>query len=480
MSHSHHDDTKQNQSSTELQSLHSTEPRKSQGLSEQMPDSHNECSRRSFVQATAAAMGATSVIGSANLSLARSAHAFGSDTVRIGLIGAGGRGTGAVIDAFKNPTASVQLSAVGDCFGDRLEASLETLNRQRPDQVQVPDSQKFVGFDAYKRVIDTDCDFVILTTPPGFRPLHFEAAIQAGKHVFMEKPVAVDAPGVRRVLAAGELATQKGLIVQVGLQRRHEFAYRETIQQLQDGIIGDLICSRVYWNNPGVWVNPRRPEQTELEYQMRNWYYFNWICGDHICEQHIHNIDVINWLMNDYPKSAQGQGGRLVRSGKEYGQIYDHHSVEYTYENGHKMFSMCRHMPDTWNQVAEFVHGSEGWADISRGRIYDKDGETIFQTQAARRGYVAEHEHMFEALIEGNRPNETEYAAKSTFTSILGRLATYTGKYLNWDEAINSNISLADVDALKSMDDQAPVLPDEEGRYPIPLPGKNLESIIDF
>jgi len=442
----------------------------------------SQVSRRNFIANSAKLTAAGALVGSVlpSLPLARSAHVRGSDTVKLGLIGAGGRGAGAVVQAMNTTSCNIELTAIGDAFMNRVDGSLQSIKREHGEKVRVPDSGRFAGFDAYQGVIDSDVDMVILATPPGFRPLHFETAVNAGKHVFMEKPVAVDAPGVRRVLAAGELATQRGLLVQVGLQRRHEEAYREIIEKLRDGAIGDLIYSRVYWNNPGVWVNPRRPEQTELEYQMRNWYYFNWLCGDHIVEQHIHNIDVINWLLNDYPVSAQGQGGRLVRKGKDYGQIFDHHMVEYTYANGHKMISQCRHMPDCWNEVAEYVHGTNGWADISRGRIFNKDGETIFRSRASRNGHQQEHHNLFQDYIEGKRPNETEYGAKSTFASILGRLATYTGIVLKWDDAINSKISLGDLDSLKTMDDVPPVLPDENGDYPVAVPGTGIRDVIDF
>ncbi|MFP6620353.1 MAG: Gfo/Idh/MocA family oxidoreductase, partial [Pirellulaceae bacterium] len=339
------------------------------------------------------------------------------------------------------------------------------------EKVVVTKDQQFVGFDAYKNVLESDADLVILATPPGFRPLHFEAAVKAGKNVFMEKPVAVDAPGVRRVLAAAKVAKEKGLSVQVGLQRRHEVAYKETIGQLQDGAIGDINLMRAYWNGGGVWVRPRQESQTELEYQMRNWYYFNWLCGDHIDEQHIHNLDVINWLKKGFPVSAQGQGGREVRDGKDHGQIFDHHFVEYTYGDGSKLFSQCRHIRNCWNSVSEHAHGSKGYADIGGGKIYNTKGEMTWRTQGKRGGHQEEHHDLFRELRAGRIPNEAEYGAKSTMTSILGRMATYSGKNIKWDDAINSPHSLADVDSMKNYDGEAPVKPDADGNYPIPKPG---------
>lgn len=440
-------------------------------------------SRREFLKTSSslAVVGAAaSSLATPTLSLARSAHAFGTDTIKIGLVGCGGRGTGAAQQAM-NTEGNVELVAMGDAFDYRLEESYRQCQGKFDTKVRVPDERRFVGFEAYKNVLDSDIDLVILATPPGFRPLHFEAAIDAGKNVFMEKPVAVDASGIRRVLKAGEKASQKKLAVAVGLQRRHERAYRETIDRLRDGAIGDMIFSRVYWNGAGVWVRPREDKDTELEYQMKNWYYFNWLCGDHIVEQHIHNLDVINWLLDDFPVKAEGQGGRQVRTGIDNGQIYDHHLVEFTYGNGHKMYSHCRHQPDCWNSVSEHVHGTTGYADISAGRIFDKEGKEIFRSKGTRDGHQQEHHDLFGDLRNGVIPNETEYGAKSTMTSIFGRLATYSGQEIWWDDAINSKISLCNVDALTDMKTSEPPLkPDAEGRYPIPLPGPTYTDVIDW
>ncbi len=329
-------------------------------------------------------------------------------------------------------------------------------------------------------MLQTDADFVILATPPGFRPQQFEAAVEAGKHVFMEKPVATDAPGVRRVLAANKIAKEKGLAVQVGLQRHHEFRYKECIERLQNGAIGELLFARAYWNGGGVWVRPRTAEQTELEYQMRNWYYFTWLCGDHIDEQHIHNLDVINWLAQAHPVEAQGQGGREVRDGQDHGQIFDHHMVEFTYANGFKMLSQCRHIQGCWNSVSEHVHGSAGSSDISNALIRDAKGDKLWQSDAKEtsgKGWQQEHYDFFAALRNGETPNEGDYGAYSTMTAILGRLATYSGKIVKWDDAINSEIQLADTDAMHSFGDPAPVQPDENGAYPIAVPGSKTKFV---
>ena len=263
---------------------------------------------------------------------------------------------------------------MADAFEDRLKGSLQNLKSAmqsagQPESIDVPAERQFVGFDAYQKAIDAGPDLVILATSPGFRPIHLEAAVKAGKHVFMEKPVAVDGAGVQMVLAATEEAKKKNLAIGVGLQRHHQNSYLETIKRLQDGAIGDIVYSRVYWNGSGVWVKPRVPGESEMTYQMRNWYYFNWLCGDHIVEQHIHNLDVINWLNGKYPVEAKGMGGRQVRVGKEYGQIFDHHAVEFEYDDGSRMISQCRHIPSCWDSVSEHVAGTKGTCDISGGNI---------------------------------------------------------------------------------------------------------------
>ena len=438
---------------------------------EKSTDQKSSTSRRDFIKTSSAIVaGAAATTGT--VSIARGANAYGSDTIKIGLVGCGGRGTGAAIQAMNTTGGGVKLMAMADAFGDRLTTSLRSCKGKHADSVDVPKDRQFTGFDGYTAVLDQDIDMVLLATPPGFRPLHFEAAINAGKHVFMEKPVAVDAPGVRRVLKAGELAKEKQLAVAVGLQRRHEIAYRETMSQLHDGAVGDILLGRAYWNGRGVWTRLRQPDQTELEYQMRNWYYFNWLCGDHIDEQHIHNLDVMNWLFQGYPVSANGMGGRQVRTSNLHGEIYDHHFVEFTYANGAKMYSQCRHIPDCWNSVSEHCHGTDGHADISGGKIYGRDGEMKWSTKGKRNGHQEEHHDLFADLRRGELPNEAEYGAKSTMTAIFGRMATYSGKNLSWEEAINSDLKLADVDNFKSYDQEAPVKPDEDGNYEIPMPGK--------
>ena len=446
---------------------------------------NNQSSRRKFIKtssgllvAGAATTPLTGLAATTPLTgLTATPHVAGLDTIRIGLIGCGGRGTQAAIQALNTTSGPVKVVAMGDVFENRLKNSLRGLSNRHHDKVEVPKERQFVGYDAYKKVIASGIDMVILTTPPGFRPIQFEAAVKAGKHVFMEKPVATDAPGVQRVLAATKLAKEKGLAVAVGLQRRHERAYREIIDRLQNGAIGDINLMRCYWNGGGVWVHPRTEGQTELQHQMKNWYYFNWLCGDHITEQHIHNLDVINWLKNGFPVRARGMGGREVRVGKEYGQIYDHFSVEYEYADGSYLLSQCRHIKKCWNSVSEQCSGSKGVSNISGGQFKTKDGKE-FKSRGGRGGHQQEHHDLFKDLRDGKIPNEGEYGAKSTMTSILGRMATYTGKQITWDQGINSMLQLADFDSFDDFNSNAPVEPDMDGYYPVPVPGTSWAEVL--
>ncbi len=427
--------------------------------------------RRGFVKTSALIAG-----GILTLGVEKSAYAAGSDAIKVALIGCGGRGTGAAVQALRSKQ-NVKLVAMADAFKDRLDESFANIQKSfggNKDKVDVPDSQRFVGFDAYKKAIPL-ADVVILATPPGFRPAHFEEAINAGKHVFMEKPVATDIPGVRKVLEMAELAKQKKLNVVVGLQRHYQTSYREMMKRIQDGMIGEITSAQVYWNNDGVWVKERQAGQTEMEYQMRNWYYFNWLCGDHIVEQHIHNIDVVNWAKNAYPVKAQGMGGRQVRNGKDHGEIYDHHYVEFEYADGTIMNSQCRHIPGTMSRVSEFLQGTKGKATTLGGTIImDLKGNKLWEhrSKSDPDPYQQEHDELFAAIAKGEFLfQDAENGAKSTMTAIMGRLATYSGQVIVWDEAIKSEISLMPKEL--SWEAKPLVLPDENGFYPIAIPGKS-------
>ena len=432
------------------------------------PTEGNGSSRRQFLRTSSAIAGGALATG---LAVPRTVHAAGDDMIKIGLVGCGGRGTGAAAQAM-NTKGPTKLIAVCDAFGDRMQGSLGSLKGRYKDKVDVPKDRQFTGFDGYKKLCAIkDIDLVIFATPPHFRPMHVAEALDNGKHVFMEKPCATDAPGVRLMLDNARKAKEKNLALAVGLQRHHEARYKETIKRLQDGAIGDINLTRAYWNGGGVWTRPRKEGQTEMEYQMRNWYYFNWLCGDHITEQHIHNLDVINWLKNGYPVKANAQGGRQVRTGLDHGEIYDHHFVEFTYADGSKMYSQCRHIRGCWNNVSEHAHGSKGTANIGGATIYNAKGEKTWSFgRGGGGGHQQEHHDLFAALRKGERPNEGEYGALSTMTSLLGRMASYSGREIGWDAALASKISLGPTEY--DFKAAPPVVPDAQGRYKIPTPGK--------
>ena len=430
-------------------------------------------SRRSFLKKTTALAGGLAI----SSSLAAGVHNAVEDVIRIGLIGCGGRGTGAATQALST-SQNVRLVAMADAFRDRLDKSHKNIagqledNDLAADRLSVSEEHKFVGFDGYQKVIEL-CDVVIIATPPGFRPIHFEAAVNADKHVFMEKPLAVDGPGVRKVIAAAEIAKQKKLNVVVGLQRHYQKLYTEGwVDMLQNGVIGDITASYVYWNSGGVWVRPREEGQTEMEYQMRNWYYFNWLCGDHINEQHIHNLDVGNWVKQSYPVTASGYGGRHMRNGKEHGEIFDHHFVEYTYADGSKMISQCRHWKGCANKVTEAFVGTNGSAPAP-GKIMTKSGYALLNHNARRdpNPYQTEHDVLFEAVAKGEyKFADAENGAKSTLTAILGRMATYSGQEVSWDKAMGSKLDLSP--GQFDFNSAPPISPMETGFYPVPVPGE--------
>ena len=429
-------------------------------------------SRRNFVKSTAL-FSAVMMLPATEMNAMF--NVLNDKTLKIALVGCGGRGTGAANQALK-ADENVQLVAMADAFEDRLNGSLQHLEKEfeGTKKVKVKEKNKFIGFDAYKKAIDL-ADVVILTTPPGFRPYHFEYAVNAGKHVFMEKPLAVDIPGIRKVLEMAKVAKAKKLNVVVGLQRRYQKNYIEIEKQIREGAVGKITSGQVYWNSSGVWVNPRKPGQTELDYQMRNWYYFNWLCGDHILEQHIHNIDVANWFIGEYPISAQGMGGRLVRTGPEHGEIFDHHFVEFKYPSGAIISSQCRHQPGTWSKVGEDFQGTKGIVDTNdagAAKIVGYDNEDIFSYRGRNdpNPYQQEHDELFKSIRNKGVISDTENGAYSTMTAIMGRMATYSGQVINWDEALKSDLQIMPAEV--TWDTTPPTLPGEDGNYPIPIPGK--------
>lgn len=402
-----------------------------------------------------------------------------SDVIKVALIGCGGRGTGAAMQALQSKQ-NVKLVAMADAFQDRLDRCYKTITSEEMSDagakvdlktmIDVPAERRFVGFDAYQKAIPL-ADVVILATPPGFRPIHFEEAVKQGKHIFMEKPVATDPAGVQKVLAAAKIAKQKKLNVVVGLQRHYQNSYRELYKRKDQ--IGDIVSAQAWWNNDGVWVNPRKAGQTEMEYQMRNWYYFNWLCGDHITEQHIHNIDVVNWFKGGYPVRAQGMGGREVRKGKDHGEIFDHHFVEFQYADGSILNSQCRHQPKTMAKVDELLVGTKGRIQAGAANIVDLKGNVLYQfdKKSENNPYQTEHDELFAAIAKGEyKFADAENGAYSTMTSILGRMATYSGQVVEWDKALNSGINLQP--KAYAWDAMPAVVPGADGFYPIAVPGK--------
>lgn len=435
----------------------------------------NKTTRRQFVKngsLIAGGLMAMPAFGGTNF------FAGAAGEIKVALIGCGGRGTGAALQALSTKQ-NVKLVAMADAFKDQLDNCYKTISSKDlsdngisgslGNKINVPEANRFVGFDGYKKAIAL-ADVVILTTPPGFRPIHFEEAVRQGKHIFTEKPMACDPAGIKKVLDAAIIAKQKKLNVVVGLQRRYQDSYRDLFNHKD--LIGDIRSSQVWWNSGGVWVKQRQPGQTEMEYQMRNWYYFNWLCGDHISEQHIHNLDVMNWFKDAYPVKAQGMGGRQARTGKEYGEIYDHHYVEYTYADGSIMNSQCRHIPGTMYKVDELLVGTKGSIACDQGIIRDHSGKELFRTtKKGRNPYQTEHDELFEAIAKGEfKFADAEYGAKSTLTAIMGRMATYSGQVIEWDKTLNSGIDIMPKEY--SFTATPPVVPNADGFYPIAMPGK--------
>ena len=430
----------------------------------------NKHARRQFIQKTALASGG---IITAPFTMQSMVHVHNEKTLKLALIGCGGRGSGAAVQAL-TADDNVELIAMADAFGDRLENSLKTIQEhfEGEKKIEVKEQNRFVGFDAYKKAIDL-ADVVILATPPGFRPFHFEYAVNNDKHVFMEKPLATDPAGIRRVLDSAKVAKDKKLNVVVGLQRHYESKYLDLYQKVIKGDIGKIRSGQVYWNSSGVWVRARQPQQTELEYQMRNWYYFNWLCGDHILEQHIHNIDVANWFIGDYPVSAQGMGGRQIRTGKDHGEIFDHHFVEFTYASGAVISSQCRHQPDCMSRVDEVFQGTKGSVELGKAIITDLDGKEIYKYprnwNQDPNPYQVEHDRLFASIRNKEVISDAENGAMSTLTAILGRMATYTGQMITMEEALKSKMEL--VPEEMTWESTPPTLPDADGNYAIPTPG---------
>ena len=438
-------------------------------------------SRREFIK-TSGLFTASAVVA-ASLRSPLMVHAAGSDLVKIAVIGCGGRGTGAAVDCIE-AGGNVKIVAVADAFEGAAKNAAKAIKEnaarlKAPEKADISDDNIFWGLDAYQKAIDSGVDMVIIAGPPGFRPQHYEAAIKAGKHVFMEKPVCVCPGGFRKVMAANKVAEEKNLKVVVGLQRHHQASYRSGLKAIQDGKFGDVTLLRVYWNGDGIWNRARREGMTEMQYQVNNWYHYAWLSGDQICEQHVHNLDVGNWVMSTvlgkdgaewpHPVEANGMGACLTRgyNGKTVqGQIFDAHFVEFAYPNGMRMYSQCRHQPGTWGTVDEWFHSTlkPGGRQVAANRSETKDKVKFGNP------YVQEHYDLQQAIAEDKKIHEGWYGAINSMTAVMGRMATYSGKMIKWDELVGKGQDSFPTEL--SWDANPPVMPDENGFYPIPVPGK--------
>ena len=399
-----------------------------------MNNPHKPTRRDLLVSGTAAAViGATPVLGRRGES---------KEVLKVGLVGCGGRGTGAAAQALR-ADPNTKLVALADAFPDALQNSLRALSGQADiaDRVDVTPENQFVGFDAYKGVID-NCDVVLLATSPHFRPLHVEAAVNAGKHLFVEKPVATDGPGLRRIWAACDKAKKQGTVLVSGLCYRYEFKKQETVKRIHDGAIGEITAMQTSYNTGGLWHKGRKPEWSDMEYQMRNWLYFGWLSGDHIAEQHIHSLDKIAWTKGAYPTKCVASGGRIQRTDEKYGNIYDHFNTTYEWEDGVRAFSSCRQISGAASDVSDWIYGTKGKANIQAARIWAAD-DWRYRGEGPDDMYQNEHNRMFEAIRAGEVIHNGDYMCESTLMAIMGRMAAYTGANVTREAALNSELDLS-------------------------------------
>ncbi|MGA2497226.1 MAG: Gfo/Idh/MocA family oxidoreductase [Tepidisphaeraceae bacterium] len=419
-------------------------------------------SRRGFLKTSAAASAAVAAVGCMNVP---AVHAAGDDKIKIGLIGCGGRGRGAcgnAIEAAKN----VQVIAIGDLFPDRI-AETKELFKDRPKEKFDLGDRAFSGWDAYKKVLETDANYIITATPPAFRPMIIEASVNAGKHVFGEKPFGVDPVSCRKILVSAEKAKEKGIGVLAGAQRRHHRGYMEVIKRIHDGAIGQILAMQGYWLDQELWSKLRQPEWSDLEFQLRNWLYYTWLSGDHIVEQHLHQIDVACWVMGGPPKYCFGVGGRQARTDPQFGYIYDHFAIEYEFPNGAKFNSMCRQTNNTMSRISEHVFGAKGHATCERMIEMYGEKAPLYKYQPPEdeetNPYVLEHKDFIDSIRAGKPLNEGKECCESTLAAIMGRMAAYTGKLVTWKHV--------------SVDSKESLIPEklEFGPFPVPpvaIPGK--------
>ena len=434
--------------------------------------------RREFLKTSGAAAAGAALVGA----LARPGYAAENNTLKIALVGCGGRGTGAAAQALstQGPT---KLWAVADVFEHRLQSSLANIKQGHEKQVEVPPDRQFIGLDAFKQAIDSldKGDVVLLATPPAFRSIHFDYAVQKGIHVFMEKSFAVDAPGIRRVLRTGEAAAKKNLKVATGLMSRHYLPLEEAVQQIHDGAIGEVITEWAYRMHGPVGLIPKQPGMNELAYQITNYSNFTWLNGSFIVDWLIHNIDVCCWVKNGWPVSVQGMGGRQVRQDPD--QLFDHYGAEYTFADGTRLMAQGRHIANTWDFFGDVIQGTTGSAILGEGqpkpRLFKGHQRRSQDVMWSYKGpdcdhYQREHDLLFDAIRNDKPYNETERSAKSCFTAIMGRMACESGKLITWDEALNSQVELAPGLEGYTWDSMPAAKPDAHGKYAIAMPGQTV------
>jgi myo-inositol 2-dehydrogenase / D-chiro-inositol 1-dehydrogenase len=397
--------------------------------------------RRQFLRTSSTGLAAA--VAAPAILTSRPAFAQNSDTIKVGLVGCGGRGTGAANQAL-SADKNVVLTAMADAYSDQLNKSLTGLKKQHGARVQVTPETSFSGLDAYQKLIDSGVDVVLLATPPGFRPAHLKAAIAAGKHVFCEKPMAVDGPGVRSVLESAEEARKKKLAIASGFCWRSNYGERALMDRIHNGEIGEPMSLQNVYNTGPIWVKPRKPGQSDLDYQLRNWYYFAWLSGDHIVEQAVHSLDKMAWAMKDVPPvSCVGHGGRQVRTGADYGHIFDHFSLVYSYENGARGYHFCRQQAGCAMENADYFIGTKGIAKINAFGPLTISGQNPWRFQGERPDmYQVEHDELFASIRKGEPINHGTWMAHSTLLAIMGRMAGYTGQVITWEQALNSQEQL--------------------------------------
>ena len=419
--------------------------------------------RRDFLKASTAG---TAALGT--LSLARSVHAAGDDVIKIGMIGCGGRCSGAAAQAMK-VGPDVQLVAMFDVFPDRVESSLKALQKDYPQQVAVDSDHRFTDFDGYQKVIDS-VDVVQIACASKFHPMYAEAAIKAGKHVFVEKPHGIDPIGVRRMQAVCDLANTKGLSIMSGLQSRHHNGWQETVARIHDGAIGDIVAIQSMFLRGPYRLEARLADATEMEFQFRNWYHFRWLSGDDVPQSLVHNMDRASWILHEErPKWAFGMAGRSSSFGEIYGDMFDHHTVVYEYESGPRVYALCRTQKGCYGNSGDIIMGTKGKCELARCRI---EGETNWRFAGKQNNpYEAEQKALIDAVRSGTPVNSGSYMANSTMVTVLGQLACYSGKATTWDEVADSDFRFGPTPDESNFDMKPPTLPDDTGNYPLPRPG---------